>query len=59
MVARLGKLLWWASILTAGCWVAFSFELAEHYPPITYGIAFIILLVGLAARFMLDSGKQA
>jgi hypothetical protein len=59
MAAWLGKLLWWASILIAVCWIGYSVDVAEYYPPLIYGIAIIILLVGLAARLMLVSDKQA
>jgi hypothetical protein len=59
MAVLLGKLLWWASILITVCWVGYSFKVTEYYSPMIYGLAIIILLVGLAARLMLAGDKQA
>jgi hypothetical protein len=59
MIAPLGKFLWWVSIPIAVLWIRSNFDLAEHYPLWVYGVASLILLVGLAARLMLGGGKQA
>jgi asparagine N-glycosylation enzyme membrane subunit Stt3 len=44
--------------LIAVLWLRSNFDLAEHYPLLVYGVASLILLVGLAARFRVGRGKQ-
>jgi hypothetical protein len=56
MAAWLEKPLWWVSILIAVCWIGYNFDLAQYYPPIVYGVAILIVLVGLVARLTLGRG---
>jgi hypothetical protein len=56
MTAWLAKPLWWVSILIAVLWLRSNFDLAEHYPLLVYGVASLILFVGLAARFKVGRG---
>jgi hypothetical protein len=61
MLRRLGNVLLWASILIAGGWVWLNYVQgqAPEGMPIVYAIAGIIVLVGIALRYILAGPEKS
>jgi hypothetical protein len=57
MSARLGNVLFWASILIAGGWVWLNYHYEQQNSAITWGGAALAWLVGRACQYVLGGDK--